>query len=218
MLVCMISSLATMALLGTLATVQSPPAPRRSPHLFDNVAVPVLQAIGAEAVLAVGLVAADQAGRDSGEAIMLATPLAMSFSTCGIGAASRHYRGSCWHSAIGTAAGLASGVLVYGLVQAFPGLNPFPRGADDSQAFVNAMFSLFFTGAIGIPAGSIAAWHIGKEPLAAGDDVETGAGPPPAAPVARAVPTVPFDHGDRAPWPGSDAKLRFYLPVFAARF
>src|SRR6185369_16247739 len=211
----MISTLTTMALLGTLAIPPAPPGAQRAPDLFDNLAVPVLQAIGAEAVLAVGLVAADQG---AGTAIAFATPLAMSLSTCGIGAASRHYRGSCWHSAIGMGVGLASGVLVYGLVQAFPGLNPFPRGADDSQAFVNAMFSLFFTGAIGIPAGSIAAWHIGKEPLAAGDDVETGASPPPAAPVARAVPTAPLDHGDRAPWPGSDAKLRFYLPVFAARF
>ena len=210
----MISSLATMALLGTLAIPPAPPGAQRSPDLFDNLAVPVLQAIGAEAVLVVGFVAADQA---AGEAIAFATPLAMSLSTCGIGAASRHYRGSCWHSMIGMGVGLASGILVYGLVQAFPGLNPFPRGPDDTQAFVNALFSLSFTGVIGIPAGSIAAWHIGKKPLDAGDDAETGAGPPPA-PVARAVPAAPDDPGARALSLGSDAKLRFYLPVFAARF
>jgi hypothetical protein len=150
-----------------VTSVLDAPAPRSSvasPNPYDNALVPAFQLIGAEAIVALSFVAADKTG-DWGTALALATPATVSLSTCGIGAMSRHYRGSCWHSLAGAGLGILSGATLYLLFEAIPSLNPLSPGQDDTQAFVNQIATLIYVAVIGIPVGSVVGWNVGKVAL-----------------------------------------------------
>ena len=63
----------------------------RAPNPWDNLAVPVLQAIGAEGIILLSALAVDDLSRPAADVFLVAAPVAVGLSTCGIGAASRRY-------------------------------------------------------------------------------------------------------------------------------
>ena len=219
----MIAPLAPLLLAGTLAVVPAPtepvsPAPlvsvpptRFAPASFnpyDDVAVPAFQLIGAEGVVVLSFLAADHAG-DWGSALALAAPATVSLSTCGIGATSRRYRGSCWHSLAGAVVGLVSGGFVYALLEAWPSLNPWPPNPDDTQTFANGMATLVYVALIGIPVGSVIGWNVGKVAVPEPAIGDAGA-PPPLPPPA---PSLSSSLALRGAAPG-----RLVVPLLAGRF
>jgi hypothetical protein len=162
-------------------------------QLVDNLAVPALQLLGAEALVVGSAALIDHANNGVAVAALVAAPLAVPLSTCGIGALSRYHDGRCWHAFVGTAAGVASGLVVLATLSAFPSLNPVSRGSDDTQAFTNQMTSLVYTAFIGVPVGTVVAWNLGKHerPAPAAPDDAAGAAAelpaPPVAPLPRAL-------------------------------
>jgi hypothetical protein len=140
----MLVSPLVLVLAGVLTAppvASSGPPARPSSTLSDDVAVPAMQFLASEAIVGLGFLAAEgvRSNDAASFAIMAAIPVAYTLATCGIGRLSVAHRGSCWHAATGTVVGFASGLLLYGLFNAAPGTNPFPREPDSSQEFTNVM-------------------------------------------------------------------------------
>jgi hypothetical protein len=191
-------------LAGVLAA--PPPAtatgvpPGRSSRAIDDVAIPAVQLIASEAIVGIGVLAANQvhANDAASLAIVAAVPVAYTLATCGIGRLSVAHRGSCWHAATGTVVGFASGLLLYALFDAAPGTNPFPRNPDDTQEFVNGMGAAILTFVVLAPVGSVVGWNAGKTRL---DE-------PPAVPMATP---------SQAAW-STGRPPRLMFPLFATTF
>jgi hypothetical protein len=185
----MVPALAPLLLLATLAQ-ESPP--HGTPDLFDNVAIPAMQVVAAEAVMALSWRVIDETHSNTlATGVLLSIAPAVTLSTCGLGALSRHHRGHCWHALLGGALGAASGLVVYGILEAVPSLNPLTKGPDDTQSFVNGVAAAIWVAAIGFPLGSVIAWNAGKDLLP--DD------PTPSPPPRSALPTLPRTAGTAGP-------------------
>ena len=216
----MTAAFVSMLLTGTLAAVPGPTEsvappltltpPNRgstSPDLYDNVAVPALQLLAAEGIVAVSLLALDRS--DWGGALALALPATVPLSTCAIGATSKRHRGSCWHSVAGALVGLASGLVVYAVFEAYPSVNPWSPNPDDTHQFINGMASLAYVALIGIPVGSVAGWNVGKHAVAESAGDQTGA--PPAPPPPALLPPSPLAFRGGAP-------MRVVMPLLSMTF
>jgi len=194
---------APMPALAPTPTAGQRPAPT-SGDLFDNAAIPAMQVVAAEAVMALALWGIDATRSDTlSTALLLSTAPAVTLSTCGLGALSRHHRGHCWHALLGGALGAASGLLVYGLLEGVPSLNPLEKGSDDTQTFMNEVAAAIWVAAIGLPLGTVIAWNAGKDLLP--DDAT------PAPPPRSALPPLPRTAGT----PGPPALI---LPLLATTF
>lgn len=78
-------------------------------------------------------------------------------AVCGTGYLSSRYRGRCWTAILGAYSGAIAGVLLGVL------LAPSP-GPDDTAEFTNTM-SAIVGGALLMPIGAVAGWHLGKQEI-----------------------------------------------------
>jgi hypothetical protein len=88
----------------------------------------------------------------------LTAPVLTSAAVCGTGYLSSRYRGRCWTSVVGAYSGVVLGVLLGVL------LAPAPD-PDSTAEFTNAMWGAL-GGAVLMPIGAVAGWHLGKQEVA----------------------------------------------------